>query len=58
MSTTTFPEMAELRNVELLHNQEEGKITFVADLDEDSDVPPTEWITVAADATVDLEQHR
>jgi hypothetical protein len=58
MPTTTFPEMSELRNVDLLYDEEEGKITFVADRNENSDVPPTEWITVAAEATVDLEQHR
>jgi hypothetical protein len=58
MSTTKFPEMSELRNVELLHDEEEGKITFVADLNENGDVPPTEWITVSAQATVDLKQHR
>jgi hypothetical protein len=50
--------MSELRNVDLLYDEEEGKITFVADRNENSDVPPTEWITVAAEATVDLEQHR
>jgi len=58
MPTTNFPEMSELRNVDLLHDEDEEKITFVADLDENGDVPPTEWITVAAEATVDLEQHR
>jgi hypothetical protein len=58
MSTTKFPEMSELRNVELLHDEEEGKITFVADLNENGDVPPTEWITVSVQATVDLKQHR
>jgi len=58
MPTTELPGMSELRTVELLHDEEDGKITFVADLDENGDTAPTEWITVAAEATIDLKQHR
>ena len=58
MSTTAFPEMSELRDVELLHDENADRITLVADLDESSDTAPTEWITVDAATTIDLEQHR
>jgi hypothetical protein len=58
MSATDHPTAHTSDRIELVPNDEQGTVTFVADLDEDDTTPPTEWITVASEDTVDLEQHR
>jgi len=44
--------------IEIVPNDDEGTITFVADLKEEATAPPTEWITIATDDSVDLQQYR
>jgi hypothetical protein len=57
MSTTDRPPEPDSASIELLPNQKQGTVTFVADRGEETD-PPTEWMTVAAEDTVDLESYR
>ena len=49
---------SETEDVEIVPNNEQGTVTFVADLDESENIAPTEWITLGAGDTVDLEQYR
>jgi hypothetical protein len=59
MSTIDRVSASETGGIELVPNEDQGTVTFVADLDEDDETtPPTEWITVATGDTVDLEQYR
>ena len=45
--------------IEVLIDEETGTVTFVSDRsDAESTVPPTEWMTVSADAVVDVTAHR
>jgi hypothetical protein len=44
--------------VEILSNEDDETLTYVADLEEDSLVPPTEWITVDSEDTVDVVANR
>lgn len=43
--------------IDVIPNEEDGTVTYVADLDGDA-VPPTEWITVATEDLVDLAGKR
>jgi hypothetical protein len=54
MSTTRPVETSTPEQIEVLSNEELGTVTYVADLERDSIVPPTEWITVDEDTTVDV----
>jgi hypothetical protein len=58
MSTSNPLKASDPRRIELVPNEEQGTVTFVADLDEDSTTPPTEWITVPAGATIDPAEYR
>jgi hypothetical protein len=58
MSTRDRVSASETEGIEIVQNKDQETVTFVADLDEDESTPPAEWITVAAEDTVDLEQYR
>ena len=58
MSTIDRVSESETEGIEVVPNDEQGTVTFVADLDESENTPPTEWITLGAGDTVDLEQYR
>jgi len=58
MSTTDRTTTVEANRIEVVSNEKVGTVTFVADLDTDSDVPPTEWISIAAEDTVDVQESR
>jgi len=58
MSTTSQASHPERSDVEVLTDEKSATVTFVADLDSDDALAPTEWITVAASDLVDLELHR
>jgi hypothetical protein len=58
MSTTrTFP-ADESDSIERRVNDENGTVTFVSSHDAENTAGPTEWITVTADAVVDLSANR
>lgn len=46
------------QELEIISNEKEATVTFVADYDRDSIVPSTEWITIGAEDTVDLRDNR
>ena len=58
MSTIDRVSESETEGIEVVPNDEQGTVTFVADLEEEATAPPTEWITIATDDTVDLQQYR
>ena len=58
MSTRNRVSASETEDIEIVQNKDQETVTFVADLDEDENTPPAEWITVTAEDTVDLEQYR
>jgi hypothetical protein len=58
MSTTAHPDDRSSTAVEVLTDEEADTVTFVADFDGDGTVPPTEWMTAAAEDVVDLAAHR
>lgn len=58
MSTASQADNSETARVELIPNEEANTVTFVADLEHDNDVPPTEWITVGVEDTVNVTAHR
>lgn len=58
MSTTSQAPNPDRSDVQVLTDDESATVTFVADLDSDDALAPTEWITVAASDLVDLELHR
>jgi DNA/RNA endonuclease YhcR with UshA esterase domain len=55
--STTHPS-SEADRIEVLANDNDGTVTFVADRDEESTAPPTEWITIAKGDAVDLNESR
>lgn len=56
MSTTARDTTAD--RIEVVPNEEEGTITFVADLGGNDTEPPTEWITVGTEDLLDLKGNR
>jgi hypothetical protein len=58
MSTIDRVSAHDSDGIEIVPNDDEGTVTFVADLEEETTAPPTEWITVATADTVDLQQYR
>ena len=54
MSITRPVDTSTPDQIEVLPNEELGTVTYVADLERESIVPPTEWITVDREATVDI----
>jgi hypothetical protein len=58
MSTIDHTSASDSDRIDVLYNQKQQTVTFVADHDENGTRPPTEWITVPTETTVDLEQHR
>jgi len=54
MSTTSHTR--ERGAVEVLTDEEAETVTFVADFDRDSIVPPTEWITVRREDLVEARR--
>jgi len=58
MSTTDRVSAPESGGIEVVPNTEQGTVTFVADRGGDETTPPTGWITVATEDTVDPEQYR
>lgn len=58
MSTTAYPSDQASASVEVLTDDDAGTVTFVADFERDGTVPPTEWLTAAAEDVVDLAAHR
>ena len=57
MSTPYHPPAAEHHPIEVLHNDDEGTVTFVADRD-DGPGTPTEWITIANEDAADVADRR
>jgi hypothetical protein len=58
MSTLSPPQDQGSSAVEVLTNDQAGTVTFVSDRDTSSGVPPTEWLTVSADAVVSVEAYQ
>lgn len=58
MSTLSPPQDQGSSTVEVLTNENDGTVTFVSDRDTESGVPPTEWLTISAEAVVAVEAHR
>lgn len=58
MSTIDRTSTADSDRIDVLYNEERETVTFVADHDENGTRPPTEWITVPTETTVNLEQRR
>jgi hypothetical protein len=58
MSTPHRPPARESDQIDVIRNDDEKTITFVADRDEDRPGAPTEWITIADEDVVDVEASR
>lgn len=58
MSTTDSIDESVFREVEVLQNDAEGTVTFVATPRNEDPVPDTEWVTAAIEDVVDLTEHR
>lgn len=56
MSTTSRAPDQDGQSVEVLTDEEAETVTFVADFDRDSIVPPTEWITVRSEDLVEARR--
>lgn len=56
-TTRTFPEDRSSA-IEMRVNEENGTVTFVNRHDGSETCPPTEWLTVTADAVVDTNEYR
>lgn len=58
MSTPHRSPAHESDPIDVIRNDDEGTITFVADRDEDRSGAPTEWITIADEDVVDVDASR
>jgi hypothetical protein len=58
MSTTRPTPNADRDRIEVVSNDKEGTVTFVADRDARASEPPTEWITVPREYAVDVVASR
>lgn len=58
MSTPHRPPAHESDPIDVIPNDDEGTITFVADRDKDRPGAPTEWITIADEDVVDVEANQ
>lgn len=57
-SVRTIP-ASKVQEVEMLVNKEAETVTLVSDRPAtEHSVPPTEWITISADAVIDAEEYR
>lgn len=58
MSTLSHSQDQQSSTVEVLTDDNAGTVTFVSDRDTRSRVPPTEWVTVSAEAVVTVAEYR
>lgn len=58
MSTPNQNPSAGPKQVDIIPNNEQETVTFVTELRSDGTVPPTEWITIANEAVIDLKESR
>jgi len=58
MSTTDSIDESVCRGVEVLQNDADGTVTFVATPRNEGSVPDTEWVTAAIEDVVDLTEWR
>jgi len=58
MSTTDRRSQASNQEIEVISNEEESTVTFVSGDRENHVLAPTEWITIDADAVVDVRDHQ
>ena len=58
MSTTDSIDESVCRRVEVLQNDAEGTVTFVATPRNEDHVPDTQWVTAGIEDIVDLTEHR
>jgi len=58
MSTTDRRTQAGDQGVEVIPNEEEGTVTFVSGDRDNHVLAPTEWITIDADAVVDVRDRQ
>lgn len=54
MSTSHSTSSPEPDRIDVIPNEDEGTVTFVADGDGDGSDPPTEWITIDAASTIPI----
>lgn len=58
MSTTDRTSGSDQENLEAIYNKKDGTVTFSPTSPEDTTIPATEWITVAVDDVVDVQEQR
>lgn len=56
MTTTDSVDESVCRGVEVLENEADGTVTFVATPRNEDPVPDTEWVTAAIDDVLDLTE--
>lgn len=58
MSTPHRPPTDAPSPIDVIQNEDEGTVTFVADEERDHQDPPTQWITIASEDVVDVTASR
>jgi hypothetical protein len=62
MTTTDRVSTSDFGRIDVLYDEDQKTVTFVADRNESENdgetVPPTEWITAPTEDTVELKQYR
>jgi hypothetical protein len=58
MSTPHRPPTDAPNPIDVIPNEDEGTVTFVADDEQDREDPPTRWITIASEDVVDVKASR
>lgn len=58
MSTPHRPPTDKPNVIDIIQNEDEGTVTFVADGEQDREDPPTRWITIANEDVIDVRASR
>jgi hypothetical protein len=58
MSTPHHPPTDTHNTIDVIQNDDEGTVTFVAEEKQDSTDPPTRWITIASEDVIDVKASR